>query len=53
MKLLTTNSAGKDQFGGIHTRKVEQIRNSPQYIFHVIELNKEKKYILQDKEGCS
>jgi glycosyltransferase involved in cell wall biosynthesis len=48
MKLLTTNSAGKDQFGGIHTRKVEQIRNSPQYIFHVIELNEEKKYVSRD-----
>jgi len=48
MKLLTTNSAGNDRFGGIHTRKVEQVRNSPHYIFHVIELNKEKKYVAQD-----
>jgi glycosyltransferase involved in cell wall biosynthesis len=45
MKILTTNSAGNDVFGGIHTRKNEQVRNSPQHTFHVIELNQEKKYI--------
>lgn len=45
MKILTTNSAGSDVFGGIHTRKMEQVRNSPQHTFHVLELNKEKKYI--------
>jgi len=48
MKLLTTNSAGNDRFGGIHTRKVEQVRHSPHYIFHIIELNQEKKYVSQD-----
>ena len=45
MKILTTNSAGSDVFGGIHTRKTEQIRHSPQHTFHVVELNREKKYI--------
>jgi len=45
MKILTTNSAGSDIFGGIHTRKMEHVRNSPQHTFHVIELNKEKRYL--------
>jgi glycosyltransferase involved in cell wall biosynthesis len=45
MKILTTNSAGSDVFGGIHTRKTEQIRHSPRHTFHVVELNREKKYL--------
>ena len=48
MKILTTNSAGKAKFGGIHTRNQEQIKYSPQHTFHVVELNKEKKYILKN-----
>tara|TARA_Y100000310_G_scaffold149036_1_gene148353 strand:+ start:8123 stop:9349 length:1227 start_codon:yes stop_codon:yes gene_type:complete len=48
MKILTTNSAGNDVFGGIHIRKMEQIKYSPQHKFHVIELNSEKKYITKD-----
>lgn len=47
MKILTTNSAGSDVFGGIHTRKIEQVRNSPQHTFHIVELNSEKKYLSQ------
>ncbi len=48
LKILTTNSAGNDRFGGIHTRKLEQIKYSPEHTFHIIELNSEKKYISQD-----
>jgi len=44
MKILTTNSAGSDLFGGIHTRKIEHAKHSPQHKFHIIELNSEKKY---------
>jgi len=45
MKILTTNSAGNDKFGGIHTRKLEQVRHSPDYTFHVVELHSEKGYV--------
>ncbi|MFH1823370.1 MAG: glycosyltransferase family 4 protein [archaeon] len=45
MKLLTTNSAGNDIFGGIHTRKTEQVKNSPTTKFHIVELNSEKSYV--------
>ncbi|MFH1238357.1 MAG: glycosyltransferase [archaeon] len=48
MKILTTNSAGNDRFGGIHTRKLEQIKYSPNHSFNIIELNHEKKYISRD-----
>ncbi|MAG10883.1 hypothetical protein CMI44_01050 [Candidatus Pacearchaeota archaeon] len=48
MKILTTNSAGNDKFGGIHTRKIEQIKHSPQDTFHIVELNTEKGYISRD-----
>ncbi len=48
MKILTTNSAGNERFGGIHTRKVEQVKYSPQNKIHVIELNREKKYLSHD-----
>jgi len=48
MKILTTNSAGNDKFGGIHTRLIEQMKYSPNHIFHIVELNKEKKYIAHD-----
>lgn len=44
MKFLTTNSAGRDSFGGIHTRKLEHTRHSPEHDFCFIELNGEKKY---------
>jgi len=48
MKILTTNSSGKDKFGGIHTRKNAQVKYSPQHNFHVVELNHEKKYLSKD-----
>lgn len=48
MEILTTNSAGNDKFGGIHTRKVEQVKHSPQHNFHIVELNHEKRYVTRD-----
>jgi len=48
MKILTTNSAGNDRFGGIHTRKMEHIKYSPHHTFSIIELNKEKGYVVRD-----
>jgi len=48
MKILTTNSAGSDRFGGIHTRKVEHVRHSPHHTFEIVELNAEKKYVSRD-----
>jgi glycosyltransferase involved in cell wall biosynthesis len=48
MKILTTNSAGNDLFGGIHIRKTQQVKYSPDCIFHMLELNHEKKYVSQD-----
>jgi len=51
MNILTTNSTGNEKFGGIHTRKTEQIKNSPQHTFHIIELNSGKGYI--SKDNCN
>lgn len=51
MKILTTNSAGNDKFGGIHTRKTEHMKYSPQHTFHVIELNSEKKYVSRNNNN--
>lgn len=51
MKILTTNSAGNDRFGGIHTGKIEHMRHSPQHVFHVVELNAEKKYVSRDNSN--
>jgi|GEM_PF-1091698 glycosyltransferase involved in cell wall biosynthesis len=51
MKILTTNSSGKDKFGGIHTRKLSHVRYSPQHDFHMIELNSQKKYV--SKDNCA
>jgi len=48
MKILTTNSAGNDRFGGIHTRKTEHIKYSPHYTFNIVELNKEKRYFSRE-----
>ena len=53
MKILTTNSAGNDVFGGIHTRATEQVRYSPQHTFQVIEFNHEKGYESQGNLGIS
>tara|TARA_Y100000310_G_scaffold277708_1_gene295657 strand:- start:15 stop:1184 length:1170 start_codon:yes stop_codon:yes gene_type:complete len=44
MRFLTTNSSGKDTFGGIHTRLREHMKYSPEHNFYIIELNEEKKY---------
>jgi glycosyltransferase involved in cell wall biosynthesis len=45
MDILTTNSSGKDSFGGIHTKLREVSKYTPKNHIYVIELNREKKYV--------
>jgi glycosyltransferase involved in cell wall biosynthesis len=50
MKILTTNASGKDVFGGIHTHLHEHIIHSPGYSFHIIELNRERRYVSEENK---
>ena len=53
MKILSTNSTGSDGFGGIHTRKLQHMKYSPEHNFYLIELNNEKRYVAHGQENQS